>query len=217
MSSEFIYLRNDICWFGMNQLKPSDKDNKFPYDIDSFQNEVIKQISVRDKTLDQIKVKFSERYPEKLFDHEITFHLTEHKFQHIASLIPDEKLHPILAFHGSSPSCINNIIDNGYDMPGTGHVKRHGNFGCGIYTSPFFDKANNYSIQDTGKNIYLIVNLVLPGKHRMISDISTHYPDPVNGVHGDGSNTHIIYGISEIISADSNRVVPIATIKISSK
>lgn len=201
-------------WF---ELKNTNTDKTVPYDIEMLKEEITNQVNNRSEKLNFIDISFGKKYKKNTVD-DIKFHLDENKFAQIANMLQSETRHPIITFHGSSHDAVKSIIDGGYIIPGTGKIKKtHGSaYGNGVYSSPFFDKAMYYTCATNTKCVYILINMVFLGKMKMIppSNSLTDFSKPVNGVYKDGSNTRIVYGLEQLICADSQRIIPVAIMEI---
>lgn len=205
-------------WF---ELKNITADKTYPYDIESFKEEILNQVRDRADKLDFIEISFGKRYNKNEIE-EINFHLEEKKFIKMVKMLLNEKRHPIITFHGTNPNAVESIFADGYIIPSidksTGVTKRHGSaYGTGIYSSVFFDKANYYTNPDKDKYVYILINLVFLGTAKLIAPNPTglNMGNPVDGMYKEGSNTRIVFGLEQLVSADPNRVVPLAVMKIS--
>ncbi|XWV25591.1 hypothetical protein QJ856_gp0163 [Tupanvirus deep ocean] len=218
-TNEFVYLMPG-SWF---ELKNINHDKTYPYDIDAFKNEILNQVNSSAEKLSFIDLTFGARYRKNTVE-DIIFHLDQTKFDTIAKMIQGEKRHPIITFHGTSLTSVNSILATGYIVPGNGKkktgtivTKKHGSaYGIGVYSSPFFDKAMYYTTAVDAKYVYVLVNMVFLGVMKMIPPGGSHtdFKPPVNGVYADGSNTRIVYGLEQLVSADSERIIPLAVMKI---
>jgi len=109
-------------------------------------------------------------------------------------------------------------LENGYIVPGIGNSIKttHGAaYGIGVYSSPFFGKSVYYTIPDKMKYIYILINMVFPGKMKMIAPNNrggNH--KPINGSYENDFNTKIVFGLEQLVCADPERVVPLAIMKI---
>ena len=213
----FVYLRPDSNWFIVENLHKN--DDLFPYDCDTLKNEITNQLSNRYEYMDVFKTKFCFNVNSSEVKEQLDFYIDDNKLALMATFMDDEKIHPMITFHGTSKETIELILNNGYIIPGTNkNVKIvHGAvYGPGIYSSPFYDKARYYAAKDKESFMYIIVNLLFPGKIKLISDI----PDskekiPFNGVFKDNIHTKIVYGLDQIICADPKRVISVAVITLS--
>ena len=205
-------------WF---ELKNINKEKIDSYDIDSFKKEILSQVNDRSEKLDFVDRTFLAKYPKAHID-EITFHLDNSKFKRLAKILESEKRHPIITFHGTTNlTIIKSILEHGYIIPGQQNEiivkKKHGSaYGSGIYSSPFLDKSLFYTMPDNVKCVYVLINLQFLGTMKLIPPNGEYvdFKPPMQGVYPDGSNTRIVYGLEQVISADPQRVVPIAVIKI---
>lgn len=222
MEIEFIYLQPGN-WFELKNIK---QEKLMPYEIDSLQQEVLDQVTNRSSKLDFINIHFGSVYTKKIIEN-ITFHLDKKKFTTINSMLASESKparHPIITFHGTtSLNVVNSILDQGYIIPGldkNNHIKaKHGAaYGIGVYTSPHLDKCLYYTQADNTGYVYVLINLTFLGKMKLIisgiKDENTNVTKIVNGAYPDGFNTRIVSGLEQLISADPNRVIPIAVMKI---
>lgn len=210
--SDFIYLVPGN-WFEIKNLV---MDKTYPYDMEAFKNEVINQVTNRSEMLSLINMSFGNKYTKNSID-DIEFYLDEEKFMKIASLLKSETRHPIITFHGTSEVAVNSIVEKGYIVPGKNGVKvKNGSmYGNGVYTSPFFDKAMYYTLPDKISYVYVLVNILLLGKLKMVAPNSgTSGFKLGNGIYSDGCHTRIVFGLEQIVSADANRVIPVAVMKI---
>lgn len=205
-------------WF---ELKNINRKKTFPYDIISFKDELIKQITDRSEKLQCIDSPYKNVY-KNIAVEDIIFYLSETKFNNIVEKCETEVRHPIIAFHGSTKDAVDSILKTGYCIPkidGNNVAVRHGSmYGLGVYTSPFFDKAISYShVCNKDKYMYLIVNIVFLGKVKLIPPTpissSSSLGKPVNGSYTDSSNTRVVQGLDQVISANSSNVIPVAVIK----
>ncbi len=220
--SEFIYLVPGN-WF---EIKNIDQDKTCPYDIENLKAEITNQINNRNEKLDLINISFGGTHGKNIIE-EIIFYLDEEKMATMIKIMSTEKRHPIITFHGTNAAAVNSILENGYIIPqlnknnGVGTKVAHGAvYGIGVYTSPFYDKAYSYCKSSTDKYVYLLINMVFLGVVKLIPPNSTcvtkitDYSAPINGIYTDGSNTRIVYGLEQVISADSSKVFPVAVLKI---
>ena len=208
---EYIYL-NPGNWF---ELKNISKDTTFPFDIETFKNEILNQVNDRSEKLSFIDLSFGKKYHKTTITN-IEFYLDQEKFTNMANMISNESRHPIITFHGTSKAAVESILASGYIIPGqNSNVKnKHGTaFGIGIYSSPFFDKAVYYTIPDNDKNIYVLINIVMLGKMKLGNSFKSN-DRPKNGTYSDGSNTNVVYGLDQLISADPTRIIPVAIMEI---
>jgi hypothetical protein len=216
---EFIYLVPGN-WF---ELKNINKEKVCPYDIDMLKNEIINQITSRSDKLSFINLTFGSSHTKT--EENIEFYLSDEKFQSMIKILESESRHPIITFHGTTYQAVQSILENGYVVPGLNDTKTdvivkrtHGAaYGIGVYTSPFFDKAMQYTTTHNDKCVYILINMLFPGKIKLIppGGIGTDFKKPINGTYADGSNTRIVYGLEQIITADAGKVIPIAVMKIS--
>ena len=214
---DFIYLVPGN-WF---ELKNINKDKVCPFDIDMLKEEILNQVNDRSEKLSFVNIEFGSAYGKNTIE-DIEFHLDKNKFNQMAKLLITEKRHPIITFHGTSLDSVKSILANGYIIPGVDKsnvivTKTHGSaYGIGIYTSPFFGKAMHYTNPDNAKYVYILINMVLPGILKLIPQIMNmvDMKAPVNGCYFDGANTRIVYGLEQLVSADSSRVIPVAVMKI---
>ena len=227
---EFIYLVPGN-WF---ELKNLNKKKAIPFDINALKDEILNQVNNRSDKLSFIDITFGSKYVNKSVD-SIEFYLDQDKFNLIAEILSKETRHPIITFHGTSLKSVESILRTGYFIPGLNknldknlnknldkkavdsiRVAHGSAYGIGVYSSPFFDKAMYYTTPDN-KYVYMLINLVFLGKMKLIPPhgTCTNFGAPVNGIYADGSNTRIVYGLEQLITAESNRVIPIAVMKIS--
>ncbi|XWV26928.1 hypothetical protein QJ857_gp0121 [Tupanvirus soda lake] len=217
---EFVYLMPG-SWF---ELKNINHDKTYPFDINALKNEILNQVNSRSEKLSFIDLTFGAMYRKNTVE-DIIFYLDNEKFNTIAKLLQNEKRHPIITFHGTSLTAVNSILASGYIVPGSRDKKKsdvivskkHGSaYGIGIYSSPFFDKAMNYTKPIDTKYVYILINMVFLGVMKMIppGGSYTDFKPPVNGVYADGSNTRVVYGLEQLVSANSERIVPVAVMKI---
>ena len=215
--TEYIYLMPGN-WFELKNII-ADKTN--PYDIDMFKTEILDQVNNRAEKLDFINVSFGIMYKDARLE-DITFHLDKEKFNRIAQILSSEKRHPIITFHGTKPDAVKSIFQQGYIIPSNNskgmavRVAHGAAYGVGIYSSPFFDKANYYAKPDSNGYIYILINMLFPGRAKLIPPCGpfTYKGNPTNGSYSDGTNTRIVYGLDQIVSADQSRIIPIAVMKI---
>jgi hypothetical protein len=217
-------------WF---ELKILNKNKTSIYDINRFKNEIINQIADISEKLSIINIKFSKTY-KKTDIQDIEFYITDEMFAKINSMLENnnEKRHPLLTFHGTTRyEVVESIISNGYMIPNDpdSEIKittAHGAiYGPGVYTTPHIDKALSYTRLNTnGSHVYLIVNFLLLGNAKIISScLGIDHSFPKKKIFDDGSidyyysdntNTRIVNGMEQIISANKYRVFPVATIRI---
>ena len=214
--TEFIYL-NQGNWF---ELRNINTDKMFPFDIEMLKNEILEQINNRSDKLSFINITFHSKYPKSTIE-SIDFYLDKSKFSKIAQMISAETRHPIITFHGTSNlDAVKSILKNGYIIPDSNNSikKTHGSaYGCGIYSSPFFEKAMYYTTPDKIKYVYVLINIVLLAKMKLIpptGDQNIDQKPPINGCYNDQTNTRVVYGLDQLVSADSNRIFPVAVMKI---
>lgn len=217
-------------WF---ELKNIIKEKTQPYDQFTFQDEIINQVNTRAEKLDFINISFG--YKQHCLSEEIHFYLDEDKFSKMSELIQSESRHPIITFHGTSLSSALSILETGYVIPNNkGSVStsdpktkysgepiqiKHGAvYGAGIYSSPFFDKAMYYT-DKTLDHAYIIINMVFPGVIKLIPPDPYHLDKKIypGGKYADASNTHIVYGLEQLVIADTTRIIPIALMEIKLK
>lgn len=214
----FVYFKSNSNWFESHYMK-ADTERLFPYDIESLENEIRDQVSKRYENTAIFKDRLKTN--ERTLNESIDFRISEMAMGRMASYMEAEIIHPIITFHGTSLEACTNIIDNGYDIAGLKDSKiktAHGaRYGYGVYTSPFFDFAKLYSTKKPGESKYVLINLVFCGKFKLVPNNSSlvDKSKPVNNKYNDGTDTHIIYGYEQIISADPDRVIPIAIITLS--
>lgn len=198
-------------WF---ELKNKDNDKLVPLGLEEFKRQVTEQINGRSLFLDNINSHWNHK-ARKVND--ISFILDEERFQRLIDLNENETRHPIITFHGTNANATAAILRDGYRAPGVnGGRQAHGSmYGPGVYSSHFVDKACCYVLGNRG-GIELIVNLLFLGTVKMIP-VSMHggRGAPKNGIYPDNSNTHVVFGLDQVISADPERVVPIATLRLS--
>ena len=206
-------------WFELKNINP---DKIYPYSMDSFKEEILNQVNSRSEKLELINSSFGSKRNNNIVE-SITFHLDDKKFSSMINMLADEKRHPIITFHGTSLEAVNSILATGYIIPGSGKnkmdviIKTHGSmYGTGIYSSPFFDKAMQYTTATTAKYVYILINVVFLGTMKLIPPNTklTDFKLPINGKYSDNSNTRIVYGLEQLISADSEKIIPIAVMKI---
>jgi hypothetical protein len=199
-------------WF---ELKPYLINASQPYTLDMLRGEIYTQVASHEKKLDFIAVKYPKKYAKPVME-DIIITMDEVKFKQAIELIPNEKYHPMITFHGTtSVDIMDNINKVGYVLPGeidptSGKriAASHGAaYGSGVYTSPHFDKALYYT-HPTATHAYMLVNLVFPGLVKMI--------DPKTLLTGSdgGKFTRIVYGLDQIISFESKRVIPVGVAHI---
>lgn len=218
-NSEFIYLMPGN-WF---EIKNIDADKTHPFDLENLQVEISNQINNRNEKLDFINISFGNGRGKNIVE-ETIFHLNDSKFAVMSKILSTEKRHPIITFHGTSLVAVDSILANGYVIPQLTKnkeivkVANGANYGVGIYTSPFYDMVLRYCRESASKYVYVLVNIVFLGVIKLIppncANNLTDYSVPVDGVYADGSNTRIVYGLEQIISADSSKVFPVAILKI---
>jgi len=218
-NSEFIYLMPGN-WF---ELKNINSEKTCPYDIDNLKQEILNQVSTRSDKLGFINISFGTKYAKTNIDN-ITFHLDKKKFHQIADSLSSETRHPIITFHGTnSLDTVNSILKHGYIIPDSNDTnvvihKTHGSaYGIGIYSSVFFDKSLSYTTPDHTKNVYILINIVFLGVMKMIppnGKLGVDNKKPVNGKYSDGSNTHVVFGLDQLVSADPMKIIPIGVMKI---
>jgi len=203
-------------WFELRTRNPS---KTIEYDIDSFKCEILNQIETRNDKLNFINISFGSKYNSNNIE-SIDFCLDKDKFKNMIKILQTEKRSPILAFHGTDLKAVEAIIRDGYKIGGldSGVNKLHGSmYGAGVYTSPFYDKAMYYT-KKTDDYVYVLVNMVLVGTVKLIPPANgknyTDFSNPINGFYADNSNTRVVFGLEQIICADTKRVFPIAIMKI---
>ena len=214
----FIYLMPGN-WFELKNINP---DKIYPYGMDSLKEEILNQVNNRSEKLELINSSFGSKHNNNIVE-SITFHLNEKKFSSMIKMLGSEKRHPIITFHGTSLEAVNSILATSYIIPGANKnktdtiIKTHGSmYGTGIYSSPFFDKAMQYTTAGTTKYVYILINVVFLGTMKLIppNNRLTDFKLPVNGKYSDNSNTRIVYGLEQLISADPDKIVPVAVMKI---
>ena len=211
---EFVYLQPGN-WF---ELKNMDNDKKFPYDLGTLSAEILNQVKNRSTNLDFIDIHFGSKYKKKEIE-DIVFYLDEEKFSLIQKMIENETRHPIITFHGTtSATIVESILQKGYIIPGTNKTVKVRNgtaYGAGIYTSPHLDKCLCYTQVDNSGYVYVLINLLFLGKFKLIPPNNSAPSATIkNGTYSNGFNTHIVYGLEQLISADSKRVMSVAVMKI---
>jgi hypothetical protein len=217
---KFMYLMPGN-WF---ELKNINLNKSFPYDINMLKEEILSQVNNRADKLSFINLTFGKKYGKSVVE-EIIFYLDENKFSGMIEMQKSEKRHPIITFHGTSSDAVKSILANGYIVPSCGKKKTdmivkkvHGSaYGIGIYSSPHFDKSMCYTVPDNVKYVYVLINMVFLGVMKMIPPcgVIVDNKPPVNGVYLDGSNTRIVYGLDQLVSANPNKIFPVAVMKIS--
>jgi len=221
-NNEFMYLMPGN-WF---ELKNINHDKTHPYDQDTFIKEIFDQVTNRSDKLNFIELTFGKKYSKSVVQ-DIQFHLDEKKFKMMSQILQTEKRHPIITFHGTSNlNAVNSILDNGYIIPGDKNKnnvaikKTHGSaYGIGIYSSPFFDKAMYYTTPDNTTYAYVLINIVYLGTMKLIPPGGkfNNHNAPIKGIYDDGCNTRIVYGLEQLVSADADRVIPVAVMAINIK
>ena len=204
-----ISLRKNCSWLVLNHLNTGERKE---FTIPELEQELIKQINERYESTDFFQNNYKNCKSGSKESYE--FHIDKLMIAKMNSLLQDEKMHPILTFHGTEKDICYKIIEMGYRVPGKDGVKiRHGNaWGPGIYTSPFFDFASNYA--GRGKiEKYHLINLVFLGKHKMIG--TRDNIRIVDDRFTNNTDTKIIFGYSQVISSDTNRVFPLGIMKLS--
>lgn len=207
-------------WF---ELRTFNKTKSIPYDLDNLKNEILSQINDRYEKLNFIDLKFYSKYPKQNIE-SIDFFINEQKMCQMSEFMTTETRHPIITFHGTNSfDTVKSIVDKGYIIPGMNPgaltvKKAHGSlYGTGVYSSPHFEKSIYYTTPNANY-IYIVVNMLFMGVSKLIPFNSTMTPDigskPINGIYTDNSNTRMVFGLEQIISADPNRVVPVAIMKI---
>jgi hypothetical protein len=144
----------------------------------------------------------------------IEFCLTDEKMFKISEMLQNEKRHPLITFHGTNSQNIAPITKGGYLIAGVDNVKRaHGAArGVGVYSSPHLSVAAGYASGNTRK---IIVNFVLIGKPKLVADIEANVArDDKTKAYKDGTTTRILYGITMLISSDSERIIPVAVLTL---
>lgn len=219
--NEFMYLMPGN-WF---ELKTINSNKTYPYDLEMLKTEILNQVNNRAEHLSFINNTnwLQKSTNAKIVD--ITFHLDKHKFNTMAKILSTQKRHPVITFHGTSSfDVVESILKHGYIIPGitnnkTDIVVKKANgsvYGIGVYSSPFFDKANCYTRPDKNGYVYILINMLFIGVAKLVSgskDID--HKAPINGRYSDGTASRIVYGLDQIISADPTNIVPIAVMKIS--
>ena len=206
-------------WF---ELKNIDISKCESYNLSQFKSEILNQISNRAEKLDIIVSNYTSK---KIESEDITFHIDKDKFKNLIQYQNKDTRHPIITFHGTSLQAVESILKNGYiisNLNSTNIVVKAATgslYGTGVYSSPFFDKAMYYTKPANDKYVYILVNMLFLGTMKMIPPARqyTNFTVPINNTYADGSNTRVVYGLDQIISADTNRVIPIAVIKIKTK
>jgi hypothetical protein len=223
LSEEISPVKKDIpllmlCEGNWFELKNFRKENSRPYDLESLVSEIQTQVDSRKDNLKFIDINFHKQY-QNVVTEEIKWNLSLEQFQRICTNYPDEKVHPIITFHGTTDSkVVENIFRIGYIVPGTNGIRiAHGSaYGNGVYSSPHFDKAMYYTKPD-GSHVYVLINLVFPGKTKLVPPAASGFVDrsnPVGGTFADGTHTRIVYGLEQLVTADADRVVPIGVMKL---
>lgn len=208
-------------WF---ELKNINKLKTKKYTLEELKSEILTQIYDRSEKLAVINRSLLVKYPKSTID-DITFYLDDTKFNEMIKKLEAETRHPIITFHGTTKlDNVQSINKNGYIIPGkhkqntniTVKIKHGSAYGSGIYSSPFFDKCLTYTTPDESKYVYVLFNLTFLGRMTMISpDLRIHPKiNSSGGVYEDGTNTRILFGLEQIISADPDRIIPIGVIKI---
>lgn len=214
-----------ICLMPGNwyELRKFNLEKTIPYDINSLKEEILSQVNDRYNKLNFIEISFFSKYAQKNIE-SIDFYINKEKMKCMNQFLQNEKRHPIVTFHGTTNiNTVESIIKHGYIIPGMANglnvIKAHGSaYGTGVYSSPHFEKSMGYTIPDQTKYVYIIINLLFLGVMKLIpfdsSLTSDLHTKPINGHYSDNTNTRIVYGMDQIISADPSRVVPIAVMKI---
>ena len=194
---EFMYLIPGN-WFELKNLIAA---KTYPYDIGTFKTEILSQVNSRAEKLSFINNSIGVRYTNaKIID--ITFYLDNNKFNSMANILSLEKRHPVITFHGTSSfDTVKSILEHGYIIPGITNIKTgimvhkaHGSiYGIGVYSSPFFDKANCYTTPDKDGYVYILINIVFLGIARLVSNgmQDIDHKAPINGKYSDGINTRL--------------------------
>lgn len=206
--TEFIYLVPGN-WF---ELKSINSNKTQPYDLQMLEDEIMNQVLNRSENLSQIDIKFFSKYKNINIEN-IDLNLTKEKFDRIGYILESETRHPIITFHGtSSLEAVNSILDIGYIIPGSKNNNKikviHGSmYGTGIYSSPHFDKALEYTKPDDESHVWIIINIVFLGKVKLIPP--SGFVDEV-----DKLDTKIVHGLEQLVSTDQSKLVPVGIIKI---
>jgi len=207
-------------WFELRTIK---KNLLEPYDMVKLQKEILDQVSSRSDKLESIDVSFGTIYGKDSLE-KIALHLDEKKFEQMIKLSEQEKLHPIITFHGTpSYDNVTGILEKGYLIPGKDvkeiKVTNGKMYGIGIYSSPHFDKASHYTALSKKQTAYILINIVFLGKMHLIppGGNNTKYSEPKNGIYADGIHTRVVYGLEQLISADPHRVIPVGVMHLKSK
>ena len=219
MGDTFLFLHAGSNWSTMDHMTSGD-ERLFPYDSVSLQEEITRQL--QDRHMNTGMFAYSKSLGSIKFDEKIDFRITEEKMDRMQMFLADEKIHPIITFHGTNIEKAESIFENGYLIPGCAKNKvkvRVANgqvYGPGVYTTLFHGMAARYARPDGTSYSYVLVNLIFPGKFKLIPDkpTGTREPVPTDGVFKDGTNTKIIFGLSQFICADPDRVVPLALMAI---
>jgi len=214
---QFMYLMPGN-WF---DLKNINYEKTYPYDIKTLSEEVVNQVNNRSEKLSDINLSFSSHYSTNTI-RDIIFHLDTNRFNKMADLLNRETRHPIITFHGTTNrDTVESILAHGYIIPGSKIGDKiirgvHGAaYGTGIYSSSHFGKAMMYTRPDGTKTVYVLINMIFLGVMKLIPPGCTPGHDmPANGFYQDGSNTRIVYGLEQLISADPNRIIPVAVMTI---
>ena len=206
-------------WF---DLRTFNKEQSQPFDLFSLQKEIYDQVNARDKNLEFIKESYPNGYGKSELS-DIEFRLNDSTINKFSKMMKTERMHPIITFHGTPrKENVESIFNTGYIIPGTtvngvtSKTNAGAVFGTGIYSSPHFNKAQSYTAPDNSKMIYVLINLLFLGKMKLIppSKLGVDFSAPQNGVYADGTNTRIVYGLDQIISADTSRIIPVGVMKI---
>lgn len=207
MEPEFIYLESGN-WF---ELKSINKKRTQPYDLKLLEDEIMNQYVNKSDNLKMIDISFGKIYKNSEIE-DIKLELNEKKFNKISEILKLETRHPIITFHGTnSLDTVNTILKTGYLIPGTNNKLKmaHGAiYGAGVYSSPHFDKALSYTKPDNLKYVYMLINMVFLGKVQLI-------PPGQSVKNIDISvETRVVFGLEQLVSTNSNKIIPVGYIKI---
>jgi hypothetical protein len=207
-------------WFTLRKMNLQKSE---PYDIDKLQAEILNHIANREEKMED----FGDAARQFMFDKRriqaVEIKLDEVKFKRIAEIMETETNHPIFTFHGTVSNAIDSILENGYILQGDKNSKQmlkrvidSGWYGRGIYSSPHIAAAAAYTAPDSKGLSYILINLLFLGVTKLISPNHDRSDGEIanEGFFKDGSNTRVIYGFSEMVTARPKCMIPIGYVVI---
>jgi hypothetical protein len=210
-------------WFTLRKMNLQKSE---PYDLDRLQNEILNHIANREEKMEEFHGTQKELYFDKSKIKAVELKLDEKKFNRICEIMELETNHPILTFHGTIANAIDSILENGYILQGDKNsgklLKRvvdSGWYGRGVYSSPHIGAAMPYAHPDGNGNYYILINLLFLGVTKLIAPEHDRSDGEIaqEGFFKDNSNTRVVYGFTEMVTARPKCMIPVGYIIISQK